>query len=298
MSSLDDPLTPGAIEAPAKINLTLEILERRDDGYHGLRSVMVPIGLYDRITWKAADRFRLITDDPRLTSDNLIERAFRAIGRGEIRLEITLRKAIPVGGGLGGGSSDAAAILRAAMSGAFGALAGRDWVATARALGSDVPFFLVEGPALVEGTGERVTALGAPPPWWLCIVVPRASVDTGEAYRRLDASRGRLARTARSQSVSLRLGEALQRADFAATQALMQNDFEEIIVGAYPAIAQALEALRAAGAERPMLSGSGACVFALCETEAAAREIERRLGGEWRAAVVPLARTAVWAGGR
>ena len=104
-----------------------------------------------------------------------------------------MRKRIPVGAGLGGGSSDAAAILRAAIDGALGPLAAQDWLADARALGSDVPFFLTGTGALVEGTGERVTALGALPPWWVVVLAPAVHVDTGDAYRRLAAARAHAA---------------------------------------------------------------------------------------------------------
>lgn len=287
-------LASGSIEAPAKINLTLEILDRQDDGYHRLRSVMIPIGICDRIEWRPSDRFRFVADDPGLASDNLVERAAEAIGLRSSPIEISLHKRIPVGGGLGGGSSDAAALLRAAMRGAFGDAAGRDWIAAARALGSDVPFFLIEGPALVEGTGERLTALGAPPPWWVCVAMPAATVHTGEAYRRLDEARPAVSRRARSRSPSVQIAEALQRGDFEAAQGLLYNDFETVITAAYPPIARALEALEAAGAARPMLSGSGACVFALCETEAAARKIAQRADGVARALAVPFEPSAVW----
>lgn len=288
-------LTPGSIDAPGKINLTLEILERQDDGFHRLRSVMAPIGVWDRITWTPSERFVFRSSDPTLGADNLVERAVRAIGLGDAPLEVVLQKGIPVGGGLGGGSSDAAAMLRAAMSGAFGELSSKDWIAVARALGSDVPFFLLDGPALVEGTGERLTALGAPPPWWVCLVVPAITVDTGDAYKRLDASRRSApGRTSRAASSSVRLGEVLQRRDFDGTQALLCNDFEPVIADAHPPVARALHALRAAGAPRPMLSGSGACVFALCETESSARELEERLRGTVRAMAVPFASSTVW----
>lgn len=291
-------LNSGSIDAPAKINLTLEILDRQEDGYHRLRSVMVPIGIYDRITWSPSERFTFSSGDPSLQSDNLVERALRAIDMGDAPLEITLHKAIPVGGGLGGGSSDAAAILRAAMRGGFGAIQRSDWVATARALGSDVPFFLIDGPALVEGTGERLTALGAAPPWWVCLVAPEAAVNTADAYKRLDASRRAAPRGARAESSSVRIGEALQRTDFAAMQALLHNDFEPIIAAAYAPIAAALDALRAAGVAHPMLSGSGACVFALCETEGEARELEGRLRGIGRVLAVPFAPSTAWIGAR
>src|SRR5579872_2272078 len=112
--------SPGSIDAPAKINLTLEILARRADGYHGVRSVMLPIGLRDTLRWQPAAAFHFETaDDAPPGNANVVVRALRALGI-EPPIHLILSKHIPVGGGLGGGSSDAAAILRAAARGAFG----------------------------------------------------------------------------------------------------------------------------------------------------------------------------------
>jgi 4-diphosphocytidyl-2-C-methyl-D-erythritol kinase len=263
------------LRAPAKINLTLEILNRQDDGFHRLRSVMVPIGLADEITVEPAETFRFRCNQMELSADNLVVRAFAAAGLRDARFAVTLEKTIPVGAGLGGGSSDAAAVLRAAIGGAFGPPGVRDWVALARELGSDVPFFLTGTGALVEGTGERVTALGALPPWWIVLVAPDVHVDTGDAYRRLAAARAGEAAPVRprTDSASLRMLEAVQRADYAGAISALTNDFEALVAAAYPAVAEALLALRAAGAERAMLSGSGGATFALCASEQRARAL-------------------------
>ncbi|HMD02637.1 MAG TPA: 4-(cytidine 5'-diphospho)-2-C-methyl-D-erythritol kinase [Candidatus Baltobacteraceae bacterium] len=257
--------------APAKINLTLEILARREDGYHTLRSVMVPIGLYDRIALEPAARASFRANVPGTGDDNLVLRALAAAGIGH-PLRVELEKAIPIGGGLGGGSSDAAAVLRAAMEGTFGPPAERDWVELARNLGSDVPFFLQGTAALVEGTGERVTALGALPSWWVVTVRPPVSVSTAEAYRALDEVRGTATRSRpRASSASLAAVDALQRRDFAALRATLLNDFHDVVLAQHEPIARADAALRASGAEAVLLSGSGSCVFALFENEAEAR---------------------------
>jgi 4-diphosphocytidyl-2-C-methyl-D-erythritol kinase len=288
--------------APAKINLTLEILARRDDGFHTLRSVMVPIGLSDELAFEASERFTFSCDPPALTDDNLVVRAFAQIGLDQAPVAVGLRKRVPVGAGLGGGSSDAASVLRAAMAGAFGAVAQRDWVADARALGSDIPFFLVDGPALVEATGERVTALGPAPPWWVVLLVPPVHVDTGETYRELARSRAAAPPPSRprNQSATLRCGEALQRHAYDDVLALMHNDFEPIVRARYPAVDAALSALTAAGAPgRAMLSGSGGACFALFAGEDAARAFARRLRAPDGAAVhvVPFAGGQTWVDG-
>jgi 4-diphosphocytidyl-2-C-methyl-D-erythritol kinase len=259
--------------APAKINVTLEILTRRDDGYHTLRSVMLPIGLYDRIDVRSSDVASFRSSDPALGEANLVERALAAAGVTDA-LAVELRKEIPVGGGLGGGSSDAAAILRAAMDGAIGAGTGRDWLEIARRLGSDVPFFLAGTGALVEGTGERVTPIGALPDWWVIVARPHASVATADAYRKLDERRanGAPAPTRpRSESASLAAVDALQRSDFVALGATLVNDFHDLVLEGYPGIARAYAAFQAAGARDALLSGSGSCLFALFENESNAR---------------------------
>jgi 4-diphosphocytidyl-2-C-methyl-D-erythritol kinase len=272
--------------APAKINATLEILARRDDGYHTLRSVMLPLALYDRIELEpsaagAAPSF--VASDPALAENNLVARALAAAGLGE-RFDVRLEKTIPVGGGLGGGSSDAAAVLRAAMEGALGDVAPRDWIAAASALGSDVPFFLAGTGALVEGTGERVTAIGTLPDWWTIVARPHAFVPTADAYRRLDAARdaardagSATASRPRSTSASLAAVDALQRRDFAAYTDSLVNDFHDVILAAYPAVARAAGALAAAGARHVLLSGSGSCLFAAFDDEPSARATASRV---------------------
>jgi 4-diphosphocytidyl-2-C-methyl-D-erythritol kinase len=284
------------LRAPAKINLTLEILDRRTDGYHNLRSVMLPVGLYDEIAIEPAERFAFAC--PGLEGENLVVRAFAAAQQAAAPLDVRLAKHIPVGAGLGGGSSDAATVLRAAAGGAFGLPADLDWLAAARSLGSDVPFFLTGSGALVEATGERVTALGALPPWWVVIVAPDVHVDTGEAYRRLAAERAArpLPTRPRNGSASLRALEAVQRADYAAATAAATNDFEALVAAAYPAVAEALRALRAAGAMHALLSGSGAAVFSLVATEDEARALAAVLiaPAGARVFVVPLAASEEW----
>jgi 4-diphosphocytidyl-2-C-methyl-D-erythritol kinase len=288
------------LRAPAKVNLTLEILARRADGYHTLRSVMAPVGIEDAIVVKPAERLAFTCSAGELADDNLVLRALDAAGFGDARVAIELTKTIPVGAGLGGGSSDAAAIVLAAMRGAFGQPGERDWIAIARRIGSDVPFFLTETGALVEGTGERVTALGALPPWWLLIVAPDVHVNTGDAYRRLAAAR--IANPApvrpRSSSASLAVVTAVQRGDYDATIANTTNDFEPIVCAAYPAVAAALASLRAADAPHAMLSGSGGATFSLCSDEPAARALAERLvppeGA--RVFVVPFAHGDAWRG--
>jgi len=263
------------LRAPAKINLTLEVLARRDDGYHGIRSVMVPLELSDELTIEPDSHFSFSCDRSELDDDrNLAVAAMRALGELPA-VRVRLCKRIPTEAGLGGGSSDAAAVLRAAMTGLLEAPAQRDWLSLARSLGSDVPFFLAESAALVEGTGERVTPAGALAHWHVLIVKPPVAISTARAYAQLDRAGTRV--RPRKGSVSIGLLEALQRADFGGVQALMQNDFHDVIAAQTPEIEAAVAALRKAGATNALLAGSGSCVFSLASESVAIRRIDERL---------------------
>lgn len=247
--------------APAKLNLTLEVLGKRADGLHGLRSVMVPVDLCDELRVDAGGGFEFVCDVPDLQEENLVVRTVHALGLPRMDARISLSKRIPTGAGMGGGSSDAAAVLLAAQQGAFGDVACVDYLRVARSLGSDVPFFLVQTAALVEGTGERVTAIGPVPPWHAVVIKPPASISTAWAYAQIDAS-AKPSRP-RSESVSVRMVEALQRCDFDLAVSLLQNDFHDVLAPATPGIAHALQLLQVAGASHALMTGSGSCVFAL-----------------------------------
>jgi 4-diphosphocytidyl-2-C-methyl-D-erythritol kinase len=262
------------VRAPAKINLTLEVLARRN-GYHGVRSVMVPLELADELAIEPSASFSFSCNCQALQNErNLAVEALRSLGDlPPVRME--LRKRIPMQAGLGGGSSDAAAVLRAAMAGAFGESLPRDWLRVARTLGSDVPFFLAGTAALVEGTGERITPAGALPAWHVLILKPPAAVSTAAAYAALDA----VARPQRSRSasVSLEALAALQSADFARVESLLQNDFHEVIAARTPEVASAIASLRGAGARNVLLAGSGSCVFTLASQQSDIEAIDERL---------------------
>jgi len=281
------------LRAPAKVNLTLEVLDRRADGLHALRSLMVPLELADEVTIESQTALTLTCEPPLPDGAvNLAQRAFETAfpGRGA---RISIRKRIPVGAGMGGGSSDAAAVLLAAADGTLGDVEPRDWLATARALGSDVPFFLVRTGALVEGTGERVTAVGALPAWHVLAVKPSAGISTADAYARIDAVPRRS--RPRNASVSLRALAALQRGDFDGTAACLSNDFESTALE-HPDVARAFDALRTAGAEHVLLAGSGSAVFALTPTQGQRDAIAQRLNvpSDYAVFSTAFARETAW----
>jgi 4-diphosphocytidyl-2-C-methyl-D-erythritol kinase len=284
------------ITAPAKINLTLEVMSPRDDGYHPLRSVMVPLALADELTIEPSNRFAFACNDASLeTDENLVVRAAHAIDP-HARVAIRLEKRIPSQAGMGGGSSDAAAVLLAAMQGAISAQKEVDWLRTARSLGSDVPFFLTGTGALVEGTGERVTAVGTLPAWHVLVVKPPAAVSTAHAYQLLD--RVQRPSRPRNTSSSLALLAALQRGEFDTVESLLGNDFHDVIAGEVPEVALALDALTRAGARRPLLSGSGSAVFTLERDAQSVERLAQRLDlpPEYRRFATAFARASGWRG--
>ena len=197
-----EALTPIVRLAPAKLNLTLAVVGRRRDGYHDLHSVMVQLGLADRLSLAraagATDSLHVtgadrITLDP-ATFDSVlrgIAEARRVVGRGAdaFPLAVRLEKRIPVAAGLAGGSSDAAAAIDGALQAWAAEVPGEERRRAAAAVGSDVPFFLAGGPALVEGRGERVTPLGgiAGPPPGVVLVTPAIDLSTAAAFAAHDA---------------------------------------------------------------------------------------------------------------
>lgn len=263
---------PVLLAAPAKINLGLHVLRRRPDGYHDVETVMLPIGWTDGLTAAPADLLALTCSDPALPTDggNLVGRAAQALAVWagvSPRAALHLDKRVPYGAGLGSGSSDAAAALRL-LAGLWGlAVPGADLHGLASGLGSDVPFFLLDGPALASGRGEILAPLsgddGAPYrlPFALVVAVPRVHVATAEAYRLVtpnDRDRPDLAAIVRSN-------------DLARWRRDLVNDFEAPILARYPEVREAKGRLLDGGAGYAALSGSGAAVFGVFEREADAR---------------------------
>ncbi|MEJ2539773.1 MAG: 4-(cytidine 5'-diphospho)-2-C-methyl-D-erythritol kinase [Gemmatimonadota bacterium] len=254
------------IHAPAKVNLALRILDRMEDGFHRLETLFQAVGLEDVLTLVSVpgDGVELVTRSSQLgpDRDNLVTRAvhaFRAATGTATGLRIRLEKRIPVGAGLGGGSSDAGATLRALNHLHGRPLPSRRLAEVGSELGADVAFFTGSaGYALGEGRGERITPLDPLPPRTLLLGLPRVHVATGPAY-------GALARFRAEAQGPLPPGilEAEPPRDWAAVARRAVNDFESVVPLASPPVAEALEALRAAGSPLALLSGSGGAVFGL-----------------------------------
>lgn len=280
------------IPAYAKINLSLEVLGRRADGFHDLASVMQTISLHDTLLLRPAPEgtYELICDVPELQSaDNLALRAARSLAQaaGSARgVTIELRKAIPVQGGLGGGSSDGAAVL-AALTRLWGLrLTHQEREHIAAELGSDMPFLLRGGTALVGGRGEQVAQLPDCEPLWLVIAKPPVAIPTAAAFRALTPSDFADGAASAAVAAALRQGAPLPLAR-------LVNSFAASVRREYPVVAETWEAMRLAGAPLVCLSGSGPTLFAPFDALAPAAEVWRRLraGGRetWLARTVTSA---------
>ncbi|MEJ2665725.1 MAG: 4-(cytidine 5'-diphospho)-2-C-methyl-D-erythritol kinase [Deinococcales bacterium] len=254
--------------AHAKVNLGLSVLARRGDGYHEIETVMVSLALHDEVAARVvASGVRLVVEGAELSAgeDNLAVRAARAYlgaARASAGLALRLRKRIPVAAGLGGGSSDAAAVLRAA---ARLLPADVDLLALGRALGSDVPFFLSGLPAaLARGRGERLEPLSLPPVW-LVLAFPGVPVRAADAYQALQSFTPRL-----------RPEALVQRLQSGGDPGLV-NALQPGVVRAHPVVRDVVKSLRAEGLRGAVMSGSGSCCLALAADEQAAREAAERL---------------------
>jgi 4-diphosphocytidyl-2-C-methyl-D-erythritol kinase len=229
-------------ESYAKINWTLRILGRRADGYHDLETVFQAISLHDTLTFKRAESLALTCDDPSIPVDgsNLIVRAAQALGVDGVRIHV--EKRIPAGGGLGGGSSNAATTLQV-LDEMFELATPPDRMREiALSLGSDVPFFLVGGTAYATGRGEIITPLPSARPVHLLLVLPEVRVSTAEAFRLI-------------QHFSTAAGpDVLSRPE------VLTNDFEGPIFAKHPQLQMYKSRLLASGAFWASMTGSGSTI--------------------------------------
>ncbi len=269
----------GTWPAPAKLNLFLAVTGRREDGYHELQTVFQLVGLYDRLRFEAipADRVERVGGLPGLPAEeDLAVRAAwllkRRCGRRE-GVRIHLDKRIPAGGGLGGGSSDAATVLVALNRLWRIGLSYAELAALALELGSDVPVFVRGRNAWAEGRGERLHPIRLPRRWFV-IVDPGRRVSTAQAFAAPELTRDAPRRT---------MGGLLR-------DGLGGNAFEAVVRVHHPEVAAALDWLRRFGAAG--LSGSGGCVFLPLRSRRDAETVARSCPPPWIARVAPgLARS-------
>jgi len=259
-----------AIAVPCKVNLRLAVGPRRPDGYHDIDTFFLPLPepadtCYIRWSEAPGDITLTCSDQTLETEDNLVVRAYRAFTQAAgvaPQIEVALEKRIPHGAGLGGGSADAAVLLRFLNDHAGEAsLSETDLSRVALTLGADVPFFLLGQPALASGVGEKlVPADPGLAGWFVVVACSSARVNTAWAYAALDTSRKFPTKPERERLTTV--FEPNKRT-LCVTGAPMRNDFEPVVFAAHPELGRVKERLLALGAAGALLSGTGSAVFGL-----------------------------------
>jgi 4-diphosphocytidyl-2-C-methyl-D-erythritol kinase len=250
-------------------------LDRRPDGYHNIWSIMHTVALEDEVTIRVSSSqkgIRLTCDAQGLSVDhtNLVSRAALAVldhARLSVGVEVQLRKRIPMGAGLGGGSSDAAATILGLNRVLELGWTTAKMTEVGQALGSDVAFFLFAPCAIVSGRGETVRPVTIEGKRWAVLVKPAFGVETKWAYRELSAKRPRV----RLLSASHDEFDRLDRITWNQVTAAVENDFEGPVFARHPLLDEIKRSLLKLGARFALLSGSGATVFGLFDEESTAR---------------------------
>lgn len=268
--------------ANAKVNLTLCVGKKRPDGYHQVETVMTGVALGDTVTLERHPGIRdeLICLPPvtERVEDNLCMKALRVFfaefGAREEYVTITLTKQIPTQAGLGGGSSDAAAVLRGLRRLYAPQLSDTRLEEMAAQLGSDVPYFIRGGTVLATGRGEQLTTLPPMPPCWFVVVKPEEGYATGAMYSAID--RAGAAKWMDSQAVC----QALAAGNLAGVAAGLDNDFQRVLPEG-SAVPEIVETLRQAGALNAQMTGSGSAVFGLFRDREAAEAAAAALQADY-----------------
>lgn len=266
--------------APAKINLTLDVLRKREDGYHEVEMVMTHIDLADRLELEELPRDTIIISSQAgyipLDEKNLAFQAAKLIKeRYSVRkgVYIHLDKRIPVSAGLAGGSADAAATLRGLNRLWQLKISEEELCKLAEELGSDVPFCVVGGTVVARGRGEQLTRIPSMPPSWVVLAKPPVHVSTADVYGRLRLDQ------ATSKPKTRDMVEAIRKGSFKEICASLGNMLEEVTMPMVPEVRQIKEAMLKLGADGALMSGSGPSVFALVQRESKAARIYNGLRG-------------------
>ena len=266
-------------KAPAKINLTLDVLHKREDGFHEVEMIMTTVDLADRVWFRSMENGRITikTSDSFVPNDrrNLAYQAAELLMRTygvKKGVEITLEKKIPVAAGLAGGSADAAATLRG-LNRLWKLGLGVDKLAELGAqIGSDVSFCVYGGTALATSRGEVIKNLPAPPNCWVILAKPAISVSTANIYNNLNIGKIRHPNT-------MEMVEALESANYEGVCKALGNVLEPVTMGLYPEVAILKEQMKKFGADEVLMSGSGPTVFGLVKHESRVPRIYNGLKG-------------------
>ncbi|MFA5103704.1 MAG: 4-(cytidine 5'-diphospho)-2-C-methyl-D-erythritol kinase [Candidatus Margulisiibacteriota bacterium] len=272
-------MTSITVRAFAKINLYLKILSKRPDGFHDIETIMQNISLFDELTIENGENGIIVDcDDPAVPSGDgniCYKAAKRLIGlSGAGGVKIKIKKNIPSGAGLGGGSSDAAAVIMA-LNKLWGlSLDSNAMIKIAGEIGSDVPFFIIGGRALCRGRGEVIEKLPDPPKSYYVLVKPDVSVDTKWAYGEWD-------KKFQISNFKLQKGEEKRFKCVGSNIVGFENDFEKIILPEYPAIDKVKKDLVAAGCGSVFLTGSGSAVFGKANNETGAKAVFETISNKY-----------------
>jgi 4-diphosphocytidyl-2-C-methyl-D-erythritol kinase len=255
--------------SPAKINLHLRVLRKREDGYHDLATLMQRISLYDELTiFPANDRIVIRCPDSHLPEnrENIVYRAaeafFSTAGLPSRGIEIVIKKHIPIAAGLGGGSSNAATALAAMNEMSGNPLSMQRLMDLGTRLGADVPFFLFEKTAWAFGIGDRLEEARNIPPYWFVLINPGYEISTKKVYEELNF---RLTK----ETINYSIPRFLEAPDLAA---VLHNDLESVTLKLHPELHHLKELLLRHGASGALMAGSGPTVFGIFDQEAAALE--------------------------
>ncbi len=275
--------------AHAKLNVFLRVLGRREDGYHDIQTVILPLELHDRITVEEADGFEVIVEGPRAEEldaaggDSLIGRGAHswasAAGLDAPRARLTLDKRIPIAAGLGGGSADAAATILALDELHGTDLPGETLLGIAASVGSDVPALLLGGPVYADGRGDQVTAVHGQTTHWV-IVPSDLTIATPDAYGWWDKEGS----TGPDPGVVI---AAFEAGNDAILGPAMYDDLQEPVVARHPVIESTIQALLDAGALGAAMTGSGPTVVALARHMAHADQVAEAVPGAFVTAGPP-----------
>ena len=253
--------------SPAKVNFILNVKGRRPDGYHELEMLMAKISIYDEITLTLKSEGVSLSCDSSLVplgSENIACRAAAALidAKGlDVGVHIRLNKKIPMGGGLGGGSSNAAAVLHGLNELTGNSASLDELMEIGLNLGADVPFFLFEGAALAEGIGERLTLVDDLPEVWMILINPEINVPTAEIFTGLNLD---LTGSAEKHTI-VRFNR-----DIDGLLSGLHNDLEDVTFKAYPEVREAKDFVCRYGALGALMSGSGSTVFGIYADKRAA----------------------------
>lgn len=279
------------VHAPAKINLGLRVLPKREDGFHPIESVFATVGLSDLLTVSPLPEqnvCKVSCGQAVLPQENTVTSAYQAaksvLGRDLPGLSVQLTKRIPLGGGLGGGSSDAAAVLTALQKLGVAIPSGAAYEIAAK-VGSDVFFFLSlngkpKGAAIVSGRGDLVKPISPRCDLHYVLVFPGVHSSTPEAYAAIDES----ARSPESEYLSLDELESVYKGPVKDWRFI--NDFTPVIAAKYSKVQQALVDVKASGALFCDMSGSGSTVFGVYESARQAQGAMNLLSGKWNATLL------------